>query len=66
MDSFGVLGQMVGVEARAVVGLGDAQSVLVIVRKRAGVTVEMVEDAELHSASSVARGNDQRSTVARI
>ena len=43
-----VLGEMIGVEARAIVGLGNPQAVLVVVRERAAVAVEMIEDAEFH------------------
>src|SRR5436190_9442048 len=47
-----VLGDMIGVEPGAVVGLGYFETVLVIVRKRAGISVEVIEDAEFHYRSA--------------
>jgi len=43
-----MLGQMVGVKSGAIVGFGDLETILVVVRKRYAVAVEMVENAEFH------------------
>src|SRR5258706_4756 len=47
-----VLGEVISVEAGAIVGLCDFEAVLVIVRERAGISVEMVEYAEFHCLSA--------------
>src|SRR5262249_49710756 len=47
-----VLGKMIGVESRAIVGLCNFQAILVIIRERAAVTVEVVEDTEFHFLSA--------------
>ena len=44
-----VLGEVISVETRAVIGLGNLQAILVEVGERAARPVEMIEDAEFHS-----------------
>ena len=51
-----VLGQVIGVEAGAVVGLDQLEPRLVIVPQRLRPAVEMVEDAEVHFCLSFACG----------
>ena len=46
-----MLGEMIGVEAGAVVSLGDAQAILVEVGERSAVAVEMIKNAEFHAYS---------------
>ena len=43
-----VLGEMIGVEARAVEQLDDRQPLFVIIRQRRRAAIEMVEDSEFH------------------
>jgi hypothetical protein len=43
-----MLSQMVGMETGAIVGLRDAQAILVEICERAAMPVEMVEDTEFH------------------
>ena len=43
-----VLGEMVGVEAGAVIGVDDRQPIGVEIGERAVAAVEIIEDAELH------------------
>src|SRR5215471_9962643 len=47
-----VLGEMVRVEPRAIIGLCDFQAILVIVRERAAMTIEVIEDTEFHFLSA--------------
>src|SRR5262245_6062119 len=47
-----VLGEMISVEPRAIVGLCDFQAILVIVRERAAMTIEVIEDTEFHFLSA--------------
>jgi hypothetical protein len=47
-----VLGEVVGVEPRALVGLRNLEAILVKVRQRTAIAVEMVEDAEFHCLSA--------------
>ena len=63
-----MLGQMVGVESRAIVSLNNPEAILVIVGKRPAVTVQMIEDPEFHVLSALLRLRQfpHRSTVARI
>jgi len=43
-----VLGEMISVETRAIVGFCNLEAVFVIVRQRAAVAVEVIEDTEFH------------------
>src|SRR5713226_8652357 len=43
-----MLGEMIGVEAGAIIGLRYAQAVLVVIRERPARAVEMIEDTEFH------------------
>src|SRR5437764_6847259 len=43
-----MLGDVIGVETGAIVGLGDLEAILVIVRERTAVAIEMIKDTELH------------------
>jgi hypothetical protein len=43
-----MFGEMIGVETGAIVGLGDFEAVLVIVREGAGVAIKMIKDTEFH------------------
>ena len=43
-----VLGDVIGVEAGAVIGFDDLEAILVIIRQRRAGAVEMIEDAEFH------------------
>jgi hypothetical protein len=45
-----VLGDMIGVETQAIIGLDDLQPGLIVVAQRQIVAVEMIEDAEFHQA----------------
>ena len=47
-----VLGEMISVEPGAIVGLRNFETILVIVRKRAAVAVEVIEDTEFHFLSA--------------
>src|SRR5260221_12958292 len=47
-----VLGEVISVEAGAIVGLCDLEAILIIVRERAGISVEVVEYAEFHCLSA--------------
>src|SRR5262249_3081400 len=47
-----MLGEMVGVEPRAIVGLGDLESILIVVREPVAVAVEVIEDTEFHLLSA--------------
>ena len=44
-----MLGQVIGVEAGAVIGFDDPEAVLVILGERATAAVEVVENAEIHA-----------------
>src|SRR5262245_40638350 len=57
-----VLSEMIGVESRAIVGLCNLEAVLVIVRKRAAVAIEMIEDPEFHCLSALCVG-PRRSSI---
>src|SRR6195256_810555 len=48
-----MLGEMVGVESRAIVGFRNLEAILVIIRERAAVTVEMIENPEFHFLSAL-------------
>ena len=48
-----MLGEMVGVESRAIIGFRNLEAILVIVRERAAVTVEMIENPEFHFLSAL-------------
>ena len=48
-----MLGEMVGVESRAIVGFRNLEAILVIIRKRAAVTVEMIENPKFHFFSAL-------------
>jgi hypothetical protein len=58
-----VLGEMIGVEAGAIVSLRNGEAILVIVRERPRIAIEMVEDAEFHrdSARAVSFGEPSSS-----
>ena len=43
-----MFGEMIGVEPGAIVGLGDFEAVLVIVREGAVVAIKMIKDTEFH------------------
>src|ERR1700757_5007944 len=43
-----MLGEMIGVETGAIVGLGHFEAVLVIVREGAVVAIKMIKDTEFH------------------
>jgi len=43
-----MLGQVIRVETRAIIGLRNLEAVFIIVSKRSAVAVEMIEDAEFH------------------
>ena len=47
-----VLGEMIGVKARAVVSFGNLETIFVIVRQRSAGSVEVIEDAEFHDNPS--------------
>ena len=47
-----MLGEMISVEPGAIVGLRNFETILVIVRKRAAMTVEVIEDTEFHFLSA--------------
>ena len=47
-----VLGDVIGVKARAVVGLGDGEPVGVELRQRHAGVVDVIEDAKFHAASA--------------
>ena len=49
-----MLGDVIAVEARAVVGLGDGQPVGVELAERHARVVDVVEDAEFHAAPASA------------
>ena len=43
-----VFGEMIGVEAGAIVGFGDFQAVFIEVRQRRAGAIEMIENSEFH------------------
>src|SRR5437016_3389576 len=43
-----MLGEMIGIETGTVVGLDELQALLVIIRERIAVAVEVIEHSELH------------------
>ena len=51
-----VLGQVIGVEAGAVIGLDQLEAVLVLFAERNSSAVHMVENTELHGSLSPPRG----------
>ena len=44
-----MLGEVIGVEARAVVSLGDAQAIFVEVGKRSAIAIKVIEHTEFHA-----------------
>ena len=49
-----MLGEMVGVESRAIIGFRNLETILIIVRKRTAVAVEVIENPEFHIVSAPA------------
>src|SRR5262249_32673858 len=47
-----MLGEVIGIEGGAIIGLCDFEAVLVIVCERPRITVEVIEDAEFHLPSA--------------
>jgi hypothetical protein len=48
-----MLGDVIGVKTRAIVGFGDLEAVLVKIRQRRAGAIEVIENAEFHACSLV-------------